>query len=75
MKRLFVPQTSVAGLAAKACCALFISVVLTVMGGGALFAQTRSGGACGEARRRPSAWRLHADRGDRFWRNRFSASV
>jgi hypothetical protein len=42
MKRLFVPQTSVAGLAAKACCALFISVVLTVMGGGALFAQTTS---------------------------------
>jgi len=41
MKDLFVPQTSVAGLAAKTCCALFICVLLTVMGG-ALFAQTTS---------------------------------
>lgn len=41
MKDLFVPQTGVAGLAAKTCCALFIYVLLTVMGG-ALFGQTTS---------------------------------
>src|ERR1700730_19388121 len=41
MKGLFVPQTTVASLAAKTCCALFICVLLTVIGG-ALFAQTTS---------------------------------
>ena len=41
MKGLFVPQTTVASLAAKTCCALFICVLFTVIGG-ALFAQTTS---------------------------------